>query len=188
MPDILTYLHKPFPSYVDLNVNIKDIKRYLDKGGDIHHRNEDGLFDALMWNAVDHEDLKQIKFLLENGGDEFINKKVEPGYTSEGVWFLYAAVENNNYKMIELFLDYGADPNIDDCYILQVVPLKIYSVGKPPRDNRKMAKHILKLLLRNGLKITEKTFPTYDDELIKFLNDMRIKKTGTDILDTLLYT
>ncbi len=192
MLDILNYLHKPFPSELGFNLDIftiKDIKRYLDNGGDIHNKSEDGLFDALLFSSILKGKLKKAKFLLENGADEFIDKPIEPGYGMEGIWPLYAAVEESNYDMVKLLLKYGANPNIKEGYLLYVLELEIYSRDKKPLDNRDIAKSILKLLLRNGFKITEKNFPIDGcEELIEFLSDMGIKKPETDILDTLLYT
>jgi len=161
--------------------NLEIVRLLLDKGANVNVVVADGFYkgeSAFYWACV-HRDLDMVRILLEkvrselgqSGAQEFINK-VDNGNTPLKTAYLF-----HNLKMVELLLEYGANPNIADkddsiplnwaCYENNLELVRLFlkygakeSVNKANKDgytplNRACFSDnldIVKLLLENGAK------------------------------------
>jgi ankyrin repeat protein len=85
-------------------VRFEEIKQLLKNGVDVNARDENGA-TMLLWAAYNGS-LEEVTFLLKNGADA--NMQDGLGCTP----LYYAAKYNENVKVIQCLLDFGADPNI----------------------------------------------------------------------------
>jgi hypothetical protein len=85
--------------------NIETVKLLLDRGADVNIRSNDG-YTALMasvYSVNTTSNIETVKLLLDRGAD--VNNRSDSGYTA-----LIYALNIENIELIELLLDYGANP------------------------------------------------------------------------------
>ena len=86
--------------------SVEEIQELLAQGAD-----PDVIFDngeSALHVAVEHGNLELVEMLLTYGGDVNIQERKE-GYTV----LMYAAIMDDR-KMMQLLIDHGADPTVDD--------------------------------------------------------------------------
>ena len=137
-----TLIHKAIKKN-DLEM-VKILKRY---GADINLPNKDGL--TPLYFAVDKGALDISKFLLDNGSQGIINNTYERYFDNKHLsTVLNLAIANNDFKMFNLLLDYGAQSN-NDTLKAGEKPFEIALLTiKQHRDNLPMIAYLLEKVLK----------------------------------------
>ncbi|MHC0037931.1 S-layer homology domain-containing protein [Pseudoneobacillus sp. C159] len=85
--------------------------------------------DDLLFDSINKDDIDEVRFLLEIGANpngylrNYTLWKYFPNANSGEVSMLYPAINNKNYEMIQLLIDYGA--NVNDRTYFNLRPLQI---------------------------------------------------------------
>ena len=84
--------------------DLKDIKKLLSQGANIHTRDDDG---GVLLNAIQNNSYNVVKYLVEQGAD--VNDVDDCGNTP-----LHVAVDDNKFVWVKYLVEHGADINVMD--------------------------------------------------------------------------
>jgi len=90
------------------NSDEKSLKEYIDNGGNLKWKNE----NFVIYFTVSHSNFKILKIMLET--NQFNINDLNTRQKNNGDTALIEAAKKQKVKSINLLLEYGADPNIQN--------------------------------------------------------------------------
>ncbi len=147
------YGHTPLTKAVT-NGHTEIVRSLLRNGAGVDTRNETGCTELILTASIVHTGIETAKIakiaelLLRSGAD--VDAADNHGHTP-----LTTAAANGHSKIVELLLDYGADPNQSE-NTKSPLTFTIRELIKSNEDNRAGLIEAMRLLLANGADITGK--------------------------------